>query len=231
MARVRLPEGQQRSGSQGGIVWSRNRYGPYIRERANPVNPQTERQTVVRNFLSSTSTRWNNVLTDLARFQWQQYAANTPVPGAFGENTFLAGKDMYVRSNTNRLIAGLDVVDPGPAINGLPDAPTPLISTGSEAAQTVSNAFFLGDAWVNEDDAACLVYLGLPQNASRNYFGGPWRKMGVILGDAAAPPATPDVQDAPWAIQEGQKIWVRARAVMADGRVSDWSRNTFLCGA
>jgi hypothetical protein len=231
MARARLPEGQQRSGSIGGATWSRNRYGVYIRERTQPVNPNTQRQVQVRNYLSQISTRWNSTLTDLQREAWRLYAANTTMPGAFGEETFIQGKDMYVRGNVNRLIAGLDIVDDGPTVFGLPDAPTDLIVTSSAATQLCSVAFYLGDAWVNEDDAAMLVYLGAPQNPSHLYFGRPYRYMATVLGDATTPPTTPDEETAPWAIGEGQAIWVRARAIMADGRVSDWAQSRFLGGA
>lgn len=231
MARVRLPEGQQRSGSQGGIVWSRNRYGPYIRERANPVNPNTARQVVVRNYLGGLSTRWNSTVTEAQREAWRLYALNTPLPGAFGEQTVLAGKDMYIRGNANRLIAGLTEIDDGPTTFGLPYPVAGFAVTASESTQQISMAFETGVDFPGTDDSAAIVYLGAPQNPSRNYFGGPYRLAGSVEGDATTPPESPQTFTAPWPIAEGQRIWARSRFIDADGRLSDWATSVFLCSS
>lgn len=98
MALVKFPEGQQRSGKQGGIVWSRNRFGAYARNRAVPVNPDSSRQRTVRNIFSQNSKAWAG-LSNTYRDAWNQMAANLPRKNRLGDTIFLTGSQQYQSSN------------------------------------------------------------------------------------------------------------------------------------
>ena len=65
-----------------------------------------------------------------------------------------------------------------------------------------------------------LHYQGKPQNSQRTFFGGPWRLLGRTVGETGVPPAAPDLLGVQFAIAQGQRQWVYARILRADGRIS-----------
>jgi hypothetical protein len=231
MALIRYAEGQQRSGSLGSSVYSHNRFGQYIRARSIPVNPNTTRQSAARQALRDLTAAWSGTLTQAQRDQWTAYAAAIPWKNRLGDDTHLTGLAMYLRSNAAIRNAGLSDVDDGPAILTLPAGPTVLTATASEATQNLSVAFDNGEDWAGEDDAALLVHMGIPQGAGRTFFGGPYRYAGKVDGDSLSPPSSPADIAAPFVFQEGQRIWIKARVIRADGRLSDYVAYNFLGSA
>jgi hypothetical protein len=232
MALIRFPAGEQRSGSTGGVVYSHNRAGAYIRARSVPVNPNTTRQSTIRGYLAALSNAWYSILTQSQRNEWDQYAANVPVFGKLGQTFYLTGQQTYVKLNTPRLQSGLPVVTVAPV--DYQDAPgfVNFSATASGATQFVTVSWGGWTTWENLDDAGMLVSLGIPQIASRKFFNGPWRYNDVVLGDAAVPASSPAVLGTtPWVIQEGQRLWVKARISMPDGRLGVPATYDFLCSA
>ena len=230
MANVLLPGGEQRSGKIGSWVYSHGRNGPYVRAIGSPVNPNTSRQIAVRNTMQALAIAWGSDLTEAQRDQWDTYGLNVNMSTGYGFR-YLPGVNHYVRSNASRLQAGLSRVDDGPTVFSLAAAEGDLSATGSEATQTIEVSFGATAAWCSTDGAYQAVYMGLPQRPSRSYFGGPWRFIGVILGDAASPPTSPATFDAAWPIAQGQRIWIRTRIGYDDGRLSMFAQTDFHASA
>ncbi|GAH20591.1 unnamed protein product, partial [marine sediment metagenome] len=67
-----------------------------------------------------------------------------------------------------------------------------------------------------------MVYMGKPQPASHNFFGGPWRYWSKVDGITVSPATSPkdNVGDLPYTATLGQKVWFEARIVRADARAS-----------
>jgi len=231
MALVVLPEGQQRSGKQGGMVWSHNAGGPYVRNRGIPTNPNTDRQIAVRNAMRTLSIAWNTILTQAERDAWEVYGANVSWKNRVGATIFLGGLNQYVRSNSPLLINGLTRIDAAPTSYLLAAAEEDLVVTASEATQVASIAFDDSPDWVDEDGAYQFVYGGLPQNASKKFFKGPYRLMGLISGDSSTPPTTPASLAWPWPFAENNRLWCQTRIIRADGRLSEFAQTNFLGGA
>ena len=231
MAVIRFPEGQQRSGSTGATVYSHNRYGAYIRARSIPVNPNTDRQVASRNRMRALSIAWQNTLTQAQRDAWEVYAANVTWKNALGDSVHITGLNHYVRSNAAVLAASLTRVDAAPTVFTIAAAEDALVPTASEATQDVTVAFDTGAPWCSEDGAAQLIYQGIPKNAAIKFFGGPYRLLGIILGDSVAPPAAPEVLSAVFPFAEANRLWIRSRILRADGRLSDFAVANFLCAA
>jgi hypothetical protein len=221
----------QASGSIGGTTFSHNRGGMYMRSRATPTNPNSPQQQAVRSAVASLVSAWNNVLTAPQRAVWDAYAENTPVLNKLGEPINVGGLAMYIRANVPALQAGLARNDDGPTIFNTGEYTEPVIGTISEAGQTMSLAFTEADDWVSEDGAAMLVLASRGQNASINYFKGPYRYAGKVEGDSGAPPATPASIDLPFAVVEGQKVFFQVRVIRADGRLSAPFRGVGTCAA
>jgi len=218
------------SGRLGGIVASHNRGGQYFRAATLPTNPGTPYQEAVRSITSQLAVLWTNSLTEAERDAWVTYAQNVPTVNRLGDSRFLTGMNMYVRSNTARIQAGLARVDAAPVGYDLGSFTYPTI-TVSAAAQLLSVAFTEADDWVGEDDAAMLVYASRPKSAAINYFKGPYRLAGPILGDSGTPLTTPQTIAVPFACSEGNRVFTRVAVVRADGRYSESFRDFLAVAA
>lgn len=218
-------------GSIGGATFSRNRSGAYIRKRATPVNPNTPRQNDARARMTNLAILWTTTLTQDQRDAWDEYAANVASTNKLGDSINLTGINWYVSTNALILQAGGDRIDDAPTLFERALSPDNLVVSASEATQQVSFGFDDGEDWANEDGGFCLVFLGLPQNASRNFFNGPFRFMDAVEGAALAAPGTPQLMDVPFPIAEGQKLFVEALVIRADGRTSVRVREVFLAAA
>lgn len=97
-----------------GSVFSKNRYGAYVRTKVTPVNPQSTAQQNVRNRLATNSQAWRG-LTESQRQGWIDAAVNFPFTDIFGNSKVLSGNALYVKLNNNLAI-----------FNGGPIATAPL---------------------------------------------------------------------------------------------------------
>ncbi len=219
------------SGSVGGVTWARNRFGAYMRQRTKPVNPNSQRQQAVRNAIIALTGRWSSTLSVAQRAQWDTYARAIDWQNRLGETVKLTGFNHYIRSNAAIDAASGVLVDAGPAILSLPDGDPEFAVSFSAATQLISIVFDDSMAWAGEDDSHMLVSMGTPQNITREFFGGPWRIAGVLNGDQAIPLTSPQDLPAPFAMQETQLVYAKARIIRADGRVSQFFRNSAIVAA
>lgn len=127
---------------------------------------------------------------------------------------------MYIRANVPALQASLARIDAGPTVFDTGDMTTPVVGVISAGGGTLSLAFTNTDAWANEDDAAMLVLISRGQNASINYYKGPYRYAGRVDGDSETPPTSPASITLPFAVAEGQRVFCQVRVIRADGRLS-----------
>jgi hypothetical protein len=226
MALVTLPEGQQRSGKQGGMVWSHNRGGPYVRTRAIPTNPGTARQVAVRNAVRSIAIAWDTILTQAQRDAWNVYATNVSWTNRLGESTSLTGLNHFIRTNTISVTHGKARLDVAPVIFDIAAAELALAPTASEATQQITIAYDDTLPWANEAGAFQFFFGGLPQNGGRQFFKGPYRY--INLADGATPAVSPGIFNYPFPFAAGQRLWVRSRILRADGRLSEFAEANFL---
>lgn len=219
------------SGSIDGITASHNAGGAYFRARTVPTDPNSPAQQAVKAAMGTLSNRWEAVLTVAQRAAWASYAANVPLTNRLGDPINVSGLAMYVRSNLPRIVAdpgllALPIVDDGPTTFTLGQTPTNLVPTPAAAASTISVAFtdVLGqNAWIGEDEAALIVQASRAQNDTIEFFKAPFRFATAFLGNTAIPLTSPQVATNGFGevYVAGQKVFIRARATFADGRLSD----------
>jgi len=232
MALVKFGAGiVQISGSISGVVHARNRSGNYIRPRTVPINPQTARQTAVRSAVSFLSTRWAATLTSVQRTAWNLYANSVAMKNRLSETIFLTGFNHYVRSNVMNRVAALTIIDDGPVIFELPAADPTLALAASESTQNLTVTYDATATWAVETGGYIFFFQGSPQNAQRNFFDGPWKHYNSIAGIDPGGPVPPDVALGSYAIAEGQHLWIYARVMRADGRLSEKFRADTFCAA
>ena len=209
----------QASGSVGGSTYSHNKGGMYIRNRTIPTNPNSAFQQAVRSIMSSLTSRWGNILTPTQRAQWTAYAEAVPLTNRLGDPRTVSGLNMFVRSNVPIQQAGLATVDDGPLIMNMGEYTEPTYAVAA-ATDDVDVTFDDTDEWVDENEAAMMVYASCAKSATINFHSGPYRLAGIIEGDSVTPPTTPATINLPFPVEAGQKIFLRAQVVRADGRLS-----------
>jgi hypothetical protein len=218
-------------GSIGGSVFSRNRSGATVRARTTPVNPKTALQSAIRAIISFVSQSWRTATTAAQKAGWAVYAANVPAKNKLGEVISLSGFNQYVKSNVAAQNAGLTAILSAPSVFTLPGEDSTLAAVISEGSQEIAVTFDATREWVDEDNAGLLIYMGMPQDDSIEFFDGPWRYAGIISGDGTAPPVTGDAVAVPFPVVADQKVFVQARIIRADGRLSDTFRSSTIAGA
>lgn len=94
------------SGSVGGLTYSRNRYGFYVKQRPNPVNPATSKQTEARSRFGSATKMFNSVTT-AQRQAWNDFGANLFISrkGKTGATGSVAFTSLYNASSAMLAIA------------------------------------------------------------------------------------------------------------------------------
>lgn len=219
------------SGSIAGNTYARNRFGSYARARTKPVDPNTALQQAVRSRMSGLTAAWGQTLTAIQRTAWNLYASSVSMKNRLGEAVNLTGYNHFIRSNAALLQGGGTQVNAGPTVFEVPGADATLTAAISAATQKITITFDDAADWAAEVGGHLLVSVGSPQNAQRNFFGGPYRFAGVIDG-AVVPPSSPDATiDVPFVCTEGQRVWVKCRIVRADGRLSEEFTVNCFCGA
>ena len=220
------------SGSLASIVFSHNRGGQYIRQRSIPTNPNSDLQQVIRGLVSQLTSAWQSVLTEAQRAAWDTYAELVPLLDPLGGARNVGGLGMYIRGNVARLQAAdadLTRVDDAPTEYNLGDYTFPGITSITATTKVMITTFSAADLWANEDGAAMLFFGSRGQNASRNFFKGPYRYCGLIKGDSGTPPTSPVNITLPFALAAGQKAFIRCVVTRADGRMSSSFRDGKVC--
>lgn len=129
----------QISGSIGSTTFSRNRFGPYMRRRTNPVNPSSVYQQQIRAWLSQLSQGWRS-LSSAVQLQWSNWASQNPVTDSLGLQQNLDGHQAYVQINSRILKAGATIIS-APPIVAAPDALATMTPTYDIGAGTFGVAF------------------------------------------------------------------------------------------
>jgi hypothetical protein len=206
------------SGSIAGLTYSHNKGGMYARSRVTPTDPASSRQNVVRVLFGTLAAYWTTTLTQAERDAWDLYGDNVAMTNRLGETIYLSGQQHFIRANTPRTQAGITVLETAPTNYNLGSYTAPTISSAQDD-DSVSMGFTNTDAWCNATGGYMLYFGGLPQSAGRNFFKGPYRYMGKTTG-SATPPTSPEALTSAYALGLGNKLWVMARCIQIDGRLS-----------
>lgn len=129
----------QISGSIGSTTFSHNRFGPYMRRRTIPVNPQTAYQLQQRAWLSQLSMAWKSI-AEATRLQWTNWASQNPITDTLGMQQILDGHQAYVQLNSRILKAGATIIT-APPIGAAPAALTTMTCTYDIGAGTFGVAY------------------------------------------------------------------------------------------
>lgn len=212
------PLAEEARGKIGGLVFSRNKGGQYVKGFAAPTNPSTARQVEVRSQWSVLINAYSVLITQLQRDGWVDLAAANPVLNRLGQSILLSGLNMYIRFNQTRLLTGSARIDTAPAafLQAAAD-PNLVLAAVTETTNSFDVAFDDTLPWGDQDEGRMVVFQGQGQSLGRQTFDGPYRQAGEVEGDASLGVNSP-VQfiPAPWVVIAGAKTWISA-IIIEDG--------------
>jgi hypothetical protein len=84
----------------GGLVYSKNPYGQYVRNKTIPHQPRTATQQANRAQVSEISPLWR-ILTPAQRLGWNNYALRVRYRDSLGQSLHLSGFQHFTRANLN----------------------------------------------------------------------------------------------------------------------------------
>lgn len=97
----------------GGHVFSKNRYGNYVRTNGIPTNPQTVYQQEQRARLAIFSEGWSG-LSEAQRRSWDNAVDNFKRTDVFGDLKKPTGKNLYTRLNMELSLTRQAAIDEAP---------------------------------------------------------------------------------------------------------------------
>ena len=232
MALVKMGGGVvQMSGSIAGNTFARNRSGNYVRARTKPVNPNSTQQGLVKTAMAYLTMWWASGLSAAERTSWATYAAAIAMKNRLGESVYLTGFNHFVRSNVEFYRHNAAVTEAGRTTLSLPEKDIAFAVSGSVATQKLSVVFTESMEWALESGASMSVYMGVPRQATRNFFNGPWKYVGQILGVDSTGAQSPAELDPPYTLVLGQLVTCYARIRRLDGRLSEPFTASFTVAA
>lgn len=216
------------SGSQNGVTASHNRYGPYLRTRAIPTNPNTSSQQTARANLTNASIAWRS-LTDAQRETWSNAASGTPFVDSLGQTYYLTGHQFYCRLDS--FVYPVSLTHQGGSSENLGKAISPNLNPASITLDaTVPGLTTTATAWTDLSISAgandiLALWISPPQSPGVTYYKGPWKRfltpsVGYVNGLLAV--NDPIVSTGP-TIVAGLSYFIAARQFLAeDQTLSDF---------
>lgn len=194
----------------GAIVYSKNQFGAYIRQKVSPVQPNTPRQTLVRQQFTTLSNRWANTITDAQRTAWRALAIANPVPDVFGNSQVLAGIQFYQRVNRNLQEGGIAILDAAPPDQNV--IPLTSLSVAADSAlQTVGISFTAAPLGAT---SFIIIFATPLLNPGRQFTKSFMRRIGATGLASASPIAAEVVWIAKYgALAAGQRLGIMVAVI------------------
>ena len=169
------------SGSIAGNTYSRNRFGPYIRTRALPVNPNTAAQQLARSRFSTVSAQWRQ-LTQAQRDSWENAGEELFNSNPQGFPAPLSGAQAFAAYNNINLLIGNSITTTAPAVDKSAE-----ITAADLVLDTGGPALVELDSITGEEitDNLILIYATGPVSPGRSFFRrSDYRYVGAINENA-----------------------------------------------
>ncbi len=170
------------SGSVGGTVFSRNRYGVYMRTKGVPVDVASDSQLAVRAAITAASAAWRN-LGDAERASWKTYAQENPIMDALGQSQVLAPNAAYVQLNSRISLFGGTLISTPPIVA----APDPLTSIGLEVDLGAGAVELTFEPTPVPANHVYVVRAAVVNSPGRTYLKNIWRIISPIDAAEASP--------------------------------------------
>jgi len=211
MALIKFGAGiSEMRGKEGGVIYSRNAYGAYIKAKISPVNPQTQKQLGQRSLMGNIAQAWST-LGSGDQASWDSLGAQVTRVNRFGDSTTYTGFSLFMRLNRNLSACGEDLIETAPS---LPEIP--VLTLGSLTANATVPTLTIGYAPTPVPTGmAMLLYVTNNILTGRRFVKNFYRLISVV----PATTAEAYVLYTDWnnyfgnLLVEGAKIYLKAKLV------------------
>jgi len=213
----------QISGRVGGIVYSRNKGGSYIRNGTIPTTSTTAAAIAAKTRLGNASTAWMS-LTDAQRASWKAWAAENPILNRLGQSIILPANAAYISLATRMALIG-ETAASAPPIIPPPDGLLTCTATWDIGAGNFELTYTATPLGANEK---LFLYAAVSNSDSINFVENTKRYVGVSAAAQASPFDAQTLIEAVFgSLQVGQKVTIDAHVIdTANGQLSRALRNT-----
>ena len=208
------------SGKLGGTVYTKNRWGSISKTKVTPANPQSARQSFVRNNQLIVTRAWSN-LSDSQRSLWILESANHPQKDRFGHTHYLSGFGLFTKCNMNRLCFSESMLSaPGPFFQ------FPAWEVVSITAYSLNPSIYLFLKPSIPSGFAIVIYASFQLSAGITYCKGQYRLIGYLAHGQTFPVNLYSLYTAvfPDALYAGKRIFFKIALLnIASGFISNSS--------
>lgn len=165
------------TGSIGGTIFQRCKFGVTIRNRTRPLDPLTKNNTKRRAVLQTTSRMWSNNITESDRAQWNAFALLNPQTNPFGQIGYLSGMNWFVKLNAEFVATGGSIIATPPASGTYPAGTTVTFVADSSAGGSLVTTWDVPE-WEGTPEVRCFMTPN--QNAGVSYANSRMRFIGQV---------------------------------------------------
>jgi hypothetical protein len=106
-------------GKEGGIIYSRNAFGSYIKTKVSPINPNSQNQQTQRGLMGNLAHAWST-LSAANKASWENLATQVTRTNRFGDQASYTGFSLFMRLNRNLSAVGVAMISTAPVVPTLP---------------------------------------------------------------------------------------------------------------
>jgi len=209
------PNVEQEKGKTGGIVYITGKTGPYTRARIKPKNPKTDPQATMRQMMRNYAKLWKTSQVNQTSFI--DYAATHPVQNRMGRTSHISGFNWFVKFNriAQMAISGVSLITAAPTVDTL----FPILTGLTVATTTGSDSVTVQPVKIGNYPTGMKIEIFATAQFSAGVFTPHgYKQIGVY--DPTTNPAidiTSDYEAKYTALQDGLKIFFKARLIMPTG--------------
>jgi hypothetical protein len=172
------------SGKLGGTVYSRNRWGSYVRQLVMPTQPQTPAQVNARGRIASIAAMWHE-LTPAQRLEWDTFAPSIVRVDPLGNPLNYNGYTAFMLVNTELLVCSeAPVNSPYEMWDGY--QPDDITFTVTDDAMSLDNVVVRGASLAGTGTHYGLLW-SCPWQSEGAYYPKTWRLIDVIPQSTSFP--------------------------------------------
>ncbi len=195
----------QISGRIGGVVYSHNRGGSYIRSSAIPIAVESESADAAKARVTALSRLWAD-LDDDERAAWRAYAQSDTRRNRLGDSRALTGICSFIAINSRMLLAEEEMLRV-PALGVAPQALAYLSMTADIGTGTCELTF---SPTPLDTDLALWIVAGVVSSPGRRYHQDVMRVIKVTAGAQTSPyDYQSDIEKVHGDLIVGQQVYMR----------------------
>jgi hypothetical protein len=173
----------------GGTVFSKSKFGAYVRKKVSPVQPRTSAQRAVRANFTANAKAWSGTLTAAQRLTFTNLAATLTKKDRFGNAQTLTGAQLYNSISRNLHTIGIAPLSTAPSNMSVSDlGGASLAETPSPASPATPPGITLSTTNTGLTGEYLVVSAAAPLPAGRAFVGkGKYRIIQTETPAASSP--------------------------------------------